>query len=282
MSGLSAGGAAGGGGGSSSQQTSHEEGAGQGGPGHKKGFGFLHRLHSVLARVGGAKAPASREAPRLRETHPGWGGAASRAAGAGGHLHQLLQPSDSSSHVADSRVLANALQQLDKSNDVVMRVKVLDELSVLVKTHKFADLPALWAQVADLLEPQHHPMARDAVLNFVDALCTADNFNRLGILRLNLFRLIQDAHGVLARQQQLHTLNFLTQDCHKCAPFERDVCRLLTVWLWEAAQEASGACVPANKTPLQALTDQLRLTGNLMKISSVGLLIQQKEKVMND
>ena len=86
--------------------------------------------------------------------------------------------------------------------------------------------------------------AQDACVNFIVALCTGDNLNRLGMLRLHLFLLVQDDDDVarsegcsaLGRRRQQRILEGLTQDCHRAAPFERLVCGLLTRWLSQEAQ----------------------------------------------
>ena len=207
------------------------------------------------------------------------GGARGGAAGgAGGQLHQMLQSQQHASlEVADQRVFAHALSQLDQSRPLMQRLEVLDELSDLVRAHKFADLPALWAQVQDLLDDGQPSDACDKVVNFIGALCTADNFNRLGILRQQFFHLVQEEAGVLGRRRQLQVLSFMAQDCHNAGPFERPVARLLSWWLWELAQgqlasaSAVGDVVRADQLDADELKHLLSMVGNLVKISSVAL-----------
>jgi len=64
-------------------------------------------------------------------------------------------------------VFAHALSQLDQSRPLIQRLEVLDELTELVRAHKFADLPALWAQVQDLLDYGQPTEACDKVVIFM-------------------------------------------------------------------------------------------------------------------
>ena len=141
-----------------------DEGAGQASA--KKGI--LSRLHSVLARVRGSDAvPGAKSTPRTAGiasadrtgAHHAAGGAASweissarRLGGIGdgassGQLHHMLQNHNHESlEVADGRVLAHALGQLDKSRPLSQRLGVLEELTELVRTYKVRMSPhRLWS-----------------------------------------------------------------------------------------------------------------------------------------
>ena len=109
------------------------------------------------------------------------------------------------------------------------------------------------------------------MVEFIEALCAVDNFDRLGILRLHLFKLVQDDSGMLGRQRRLRVLSFLTQEALKSGPFERDVCRLLTAWLWTEAHEAQDSAVSQRADELAQRKQMLTMAGNLLKVSSVAL-----------
>ncbi|KAG8557408.1 hypothetical protein GDO81_016628 [Engystomops pustulosus] len=124
------------------------------------------------------------------------------------------------------------LKDLSPESALSIRVRAMNQICDLAKTKKFEDhaVEAIWASVADLMEPDQPAEGRLNVLNLLKNIIIGQG-DRLGFLRAHFFRVIKDYPNNEDLVERLEVFKALTDNGRDIAYLEEDLASLVLEWM---------------------------------------------------
>ncbi|RKP24421.1 hypothetical protein SYNPS1DRAFT_23492 [Syncephalis pseudoplumigaleata] len=139
---------------------------------------------------------------------------------------------------SDGYRLLMAFRQAGSSSE---RARMTRDIAAVVRDHRVDHLEAIWTAVSELLAASAPTDARRAAFEFMLA-CIQGQYPRLGLLRAEFYRALQDYDNQDDMELRITALRALIKEGRDISGFEKSVGRMLLDWLrqlFERAQRAA-------------------------------------------
>ncbi|KAI8049737.1 hypothetical protein BDF22DRAFT_745998 [Syncephalis plumigaleata] len=133
------------------------------------------------------------------------------------------------------------LMAFRQANSASQRARATRDIAAVIRERRVDHLEAIWAAVSELLAMNSPTDARRAAFEFMLA-CIHGQYTRLGLLRAEFYRTLQDYDNQEDTELRITALRALVKDGRDISGFEKSVGRMLLDWLrqlFERAQRAA-------------------------------------------